>query len=463
MNALDRLILYAVDEYATEGIQITDAQGNYIFCNRASSVLNGLPVSERLGHNVLEVQPDGAAAAAFKSGFPVYGKINSSRDGVIMVSNAAPIHDESGKMMGIITIFNDKTSYIRLTQSLKEREEELLHLKGKLRQLERPSYCFQDLIGENPLFLKCIQQAKRAAEVDASVLITGESGTGKELFAHAIHSHSLRSEGPFVRVNCPAIPSSLLESELFGYERGAFTGASKEKKGKFELAQSGSIFLDEIGDLDFALQAKLLRTLQEKEVERVGGTRTMALNVRVIAATNQDLQKRIQEKKFRQDLYYRLNVIQLEVPPLRERKSDISLLLKHFLKKHTMGTVPCSISREALKCLMDYDWPGNVRELENVTERLLLYREGAVVSQNDVLHILGGRGEAVSSEPDILPLARVEELAIKRAVERCGSTLEGKKRAAAQLGISLSGLYKKLRQYEERDAAERGEGGNGDG
>ncbi len=460
MNALDRLILYAVDEYATEGIQITDAQGNYIFCNRASAVLNGLPVSERLGHNVLEVQPDGAAAAAFKSGFPVYGKINSPRDGVIMVSNAAPIHDENGNMLGVITIFNDRTSYIKLARSLKEREEELLHLKGKLRQLERPSYCFQDLIGEHPAFLECVRRAKRAAECDASVLITGESGTGKELFAHAIHGHSLRSEGPFIRVNCPAIPPSLLESELFGYEKGAFTGATREKKGKFELAQGGSIFLDEIGDMDFILQSKLLRTLQEKEVERVGATRTLALDVRVIAATNQNLQEQIQEKKFRQDLYYRLNVIRLEVPSLRERRSDIPLLLKYFLKKHAMGTVPCTISWEALSCLVDYDWPGNVRELENVAERLLLYREGAVVSQSDVLHILGDRGKAQPS-PEIMPLAKLEETAIMQALERCGTTLEGKKRAAAQLGISLSGLYKKLRQYERRDAAAGGPGEGG--
>lgn len=454
MDKLEQLIVYAVEEFATEGIQILDAEGVYVFCNKAFTDMTGLPMESRLGHHVLEVQPHGAAAKVFKSGRPAHGVVSSSRDGVVMVSNASPIREENGAMIGIITIFNDQTSYMKLAQRLKERDTEMAQLKNKLRQLEQPSYSFQDLVGENPHFLECVRKAKRAAQSDASVLITGESGTGKELFAHAIHSHSLRSNGPFIRVNCPAIPSSLLESELFGYEKGAFTGASREKKGKFELAQGGSIFLDEIGDLDFTLQSKLLRTLQEKEVERVGSTRTVALDVRVIAATNQNLQEQISMKLFRQDLYYRLNVIRLEVPPLRERKSDIPLLLNHFLQKHTRGVVPCSISGEALKLLIGYDWPGNVRELENVAERLLLYREGDVVGQEDVTRALGGRpGAAPRSAPDILPLAQLEEQAIKQALERCGTSLEGKKRAAAQLGISLSGLYKKLHQYEMRDRA----------
>ena len=449
MNKLDQLIRYAVEEFATEGIQITDAEGNYIFCNQAFSRLTGLPVTERLGHNVLEVQPDGATAGVLRSGLPVYGKVNTS-EGIVMVSNAAPIRDEAGKTIGIISIFNDKTSYVKLAQSLKDREAELVRLKGKLRQLEQPSYSFRDIIGESAAFRTCVQRAMLAANSDASVLITGESGTGKELMAHAIHSSSGRMDGPFIRVNCPAIPETLLESELFGHEKGAFTGAIIEKMGKFELAQNGSIFLDEIGDMDFTLQAKLLRVLQEHEVERIGATRVIPLNVRVIAATNQDLRERIRQGTFRKDLFYRLNVIRIDVPPLRERRSDIPLLLKHILKKHSMGAVPCTISREALETLMDYDWPGNVRELENIAERLLLYREGSVIGREDVLRILGECEDVTASRSfGTLSLAKIEELAIKQALERCGDTLEGKKRAAAELGISLSGLYKKLKQYRE--------------
>lgn len=449
MDQISEHILWAIDEFATEGVQLTDAEGNYVFCNRAFSVMTGLPTAARLGHNVLEVQPDGAAATVLRTGLPVYGHVNESRDGVIMVANASPIRDEEGRLIGVVSIFNDKTSYIKLAQSLKKREDEVLRLKGKLRQLEQPFYSFQDLIGESPAFRSCIERAMRAASSDASVLITAESGTGKELFAHAIHGYSARKEAPFIRVNCPAIPGTLLESELFGHEKGAFTGAVKEKAGKFELAQNGSIFLDEIGDLDIVLQAKLLRVLQERELERIGGTRTIPLNVRVIAATNQDLREQIHQGKFRQDLYYRLNVVHIEIPPLRHRRSDIPLLFEHMLKKHGAGTLPCTISREALKLLVDYDWPGNVRELENIAERLLLYREGPVIGPGDVLRVLGDREDtSPTMEFEGLTLAKMEELAIRQALERHGSTLEGKKRAAQELGISLSGLYKKLKQYQ---------------
>ena len=449
MDELNRLIRYAVEEFATEGIQITDAEGNYVFCNQAFSRLTGLPVTERLGHNVLDVQPDGAAAGVLRSGLPVHGKVNTS-EGIVMVSNAAPIRDESGKTIGIISIFNDKTSYVKLAQSLKDREAELVKLKGKLRQLERPAYSFQDIIGESAAFQTCVRRAMLAANSDASVLITGESGTGKELLAHAIHSSSRRMDGPFIRVNCPAIPDTLLESELFGYEKGAFTGAVKEKIGKFELSQNGSIFLDEIGDMNFTLQAKLLRVLQEHEVERIGGSRVIPLDVRVIAATNQNLQERIQQGVFRKDLFYRLNVVHIDVPPLRERRSDIPLLLKAMLKKHSVGAVPCSISHEAMDILMDYDWPGNVRELENIAERLLLYRDGPVIGRDDVLRVLGDYDKGkVRNMSGPMSLAQMEELAIKRALEYYGNTLEGKRRAAMELGISVSGLYKKLKQYRD--------------
>lgn len=445
-------ILRAIDEFATEGIQVTDAQGNYIFCNQAFSQLSGLPVSERLGRNVLEVQPDGAAATVLKTGIPVYGHVNSSRDGVIMVSNASPIRNREGEIVGVISIFNDRTSYVSLAQSLKEREEEVNRLKGRLRQLNRPNYTFEHLVGQHPAFLECIRRARRAAEGTASVLITGESGTGKELVAQAIHNHSLRGEGPFVRVNCPAIPGNLLESELFGHEKGAFTGAMKEKSGKFELAQGGSIFLDEIGDLDIALQSKLLRVLQEREMERVGGNRVIKLDVRVIAATNQDLGERIAQGRFRKDLYYRLNVIHIHIPPLRDRPSDIPLLLTHLLKKHSQGMIPCSLTQEAVGVCMDYHWPGNVRELENVAERLLLYHEGDSIDREEMIRILGERpSSALTAAGEGQTLAELERQAILRAVKRHGDTMEGKREAARELGISLSGLYRKLSIYRKEE------------
>lgn len=446
MGQFDAYILQAIEEFATEGIQVTDGAGNYLFCNQAFTRLTGLDTSERLGKNVLDVQPDGAAAAVLRTGQPVYGHVNASREGAVMVSSASPIRNAQGELMGVISIFQDQTRYLELARSLKRHQEEVFQLREKLSRLNRPTYRFQDLIGNAPAFRACVQRGMQAAGQGASVLITGESGTGKELFAHAIHGYSARAEGPFIRVNCPAIPAALLESELFGHVKGAFTGATQDKAGKFELAQHGSIFLDEVGDLELGLQAKLLRVLQEREVERVGGSRTIPLDTRVIAATNQDMRALVQAGRFRSDLYYRLNVIHIRIPPLRSRREDISLLLEHFLKKHSSGVIPCSLTREARQCLLEYHWPGNVRELENVAQRLLLYRDGPVIQREDVLRALGED----ASEPDapaVPSLAQVERAAIQAALDHFGLSLEGKRQAAAALGISLSGLYRKIQEY----------------
>ena len=447
MGQFDQTILRAIEEFATEGIQVTDQDGNYLFCNQAFTRLTGLDTSERIGKNVLDVQPDGAAAAVLRTGQPVYGHINTSREGVVMISSASPIRDCKGNLIGGISIFQDRTHYLELAQSLKRRQEEVVQLREKLSRLNRPVYRFQDLIGAAPAFRACIRQGMQAAAQGASILLTGESGTGKELFAHAIHGYSPRANGPFVRVNCPAIPAALLESELFGHVKGAFTGATQDRAGKFELAQHGSIFLDEVGDLELGLQAKLLRVLQEREVERLGSARTIALDTRVIAATNQDLKTLVQAGRFRSDLYYRLNVIHIQIPPLRHRREDIPLLLEHFLKKHGGGVISRSVSNEALQCLLEYDWPGNVRELENVAQRLLLFRDGPVVRRGEVLQALGE--EPASPDPAPVPsLAQVERETIQKALEHFGTSLRGKQLAAEALGISLSGLYRKLQVYK---------------
>lgn len=447
---LNALILNAIREFATEAIQITDAEGNYIFCNQAFSTITRLPMSERLGKNVFDVQPDGACATALRSGKPVYGHINESTADRVMISNASPIFDESGHLMGAISVFNDKTSYIDMARSMEKKEKEIHRLKEQLKSLNQPAYAFKDLIGTHPDFVRCLNKARQAAFSGASVLITGESGTGKELVANAIHQQGNRAGGPFIRVNCPAIPATLLESELFGHEKGAFTGAVKDKIGKFELAHGGSIFLDEIGDMEVVLQSKLLRVLQEREVERIGSNKTVSIDVRVIAATNQDLWQQIEKGLFRKDLYYRLDVIHIEIPPLRQRRGDIPLLVEHMLKKHADGKIPCRVSREALNELTAYDWPGNVRELENVVEKLLLYHEGPDIEKADVLYALGSHPSQVSHKPGGLAgltLAQVEEIVIGQALDNHGRNLEGKKRAAAELGISLSCLYDKVRKY----------------
>src|SRR5712675_539486 len=255
--------------------------------------------------------------------------------------------------------------------------DENIHLKQELRE----RYDFSHLIGNSNPLRQVYEQVTQVARTNTTVLLRGESGTGKELIAHAIHYNSLRVNKPFIKVSCAALPETLIESELFGYEKGAFTGAQSRKKGRFELAEGGTLFLDEIGDLNLSTQIKLLRVLQEREFERLGGTETIKANVRLIVATNKDLEKAIAEGQFREDLYYRLNVFTLFVPPLRERKPDMLLLVDHFLEKfareHKRNIK--RISTPAIDMLASYHWPGNVRELENTLERAVLMCDGEVV------------------------------------------------------------------------------------
>jgi len=287
--------------------------------------------------------------------------------------------DDSVKVLTIIASMISQS--LRLAQMVEEEKAQLAdenaHLKRELQQ----KYEFRNIVGTGKEMREIYEQIAQVAPTATTVLIRGESGTGKELVAHAIHYHSPRSARPFVKVNCAALPESLIESELFGHEKGAFTGAVARKRGRFELAEGGTLFLDEIGDLSPALQVKLLRVLQEREFERVGGTETIRVNVRVIAATNVDLEGAVSDGRFRSDLYYRLNVFSIFLPPLRERKTDILLLADHFLDKYSKQNSRRikRISTPAIDMLMTYHWPGNVRELENVIERATLVCEGSVI------------------------------------------------------------------------------------
>ena len=264
---------------------------------------------------------------------------------------------------------------------VEEERRRLLDENTHLRQELRERYDFSNIIGTSGPTRQMYEQVAQVAQTNTTVLIRGESGTGKELIAHAIHYNSLRAKKPFVKVSCAALPDTLIESELFGYEKGAFTGANARKKGRFEMAEGGTLFLDEIGDINLSTQVKLLRVLQEREFERLGGTETVKVNVRMIAATNKDMEKAIADGTFREDLYYRLNVFTIFVPPLRERKADMLLLADHFLEKFSRehGKVIKRISTPAIDMLMAYHWPGNVRELENALERAVLVCDGAVI------------------------------------------------------------------------------------
>lgn len=439
-------LLDILTTYATEGIQIADAAGNYIYCNDASYRISGVAREEREGRNVFEVQQDGSLSRVLSTQQPVYAHLSYPAPGHLSIANASPIYNEKQEIEGAVCIFNDASNAYRFSKALEEKKREIASLRKELSELNRPVYGLGDLVGTSPAFQICLNQARQAALRQATVLITGESGTGKELFAHSIHRLGNRSGRPFIKVNCPAIPANLLESELFGHERGAFTGAAQEKPGKFELAEGGSIFLDEIGDLELLLQAKLLRVLQEHEVERLGATKVKKVDVRVIAATNRDLLEQVAQGLFRKDLYYRLDVIHIHIPPLRERREDIPVLMEYLLKKHG-GGIARRVQREAMELLNRYSWPGNVREMENLVTKLLMFQDKGVITKEDVAYMLRDPAADPKEEQEELNLAELEKQAILKALKRYGSSLAGKREAASALGISLSSLYDRLKKF----------------
>jgi transcriptional regulator with PAS, ATPase and Fis domain len=291
--------------------------------------------------------------------------------------------------------------------------------------------------------------AHRAAPTDLTVLILGESGTGKEVLARGIHRLSARKDGPFVPVNCAAIPEGLLESELFGHERGAFTGAVRARPGRFELAKEGTLFLDEIGDMPLSMQSKILRVLQEREFERVGGTRTITADVRVIAATHRDLAADVREGRFRDDLYYRLNVVSVALPPLRARKGDIPALVAHFIDVYApaAGKEIAGVTPGALSALFAYDWPGNVRELANVVEHAVASARGREIVAEDLATVLHGARPEESTASALIPgatLFEIEREAILRTLDQCGGSTA---RAAEVLGVSIRKIQYRLKEY----------------
>lgn len=463
----------AAMEAAQEGIQVVDEKGIVTYVNAAFTKILNIPASERLGRSVFEVSPDGSLAEVLRTGKAVFGN-NHINNGKTIIANASPIID-GGELVGAVTVFNDADLVEKMIGILDRNKEEIASLKAEIHSMHQPKYSFADLVGESAVFKKCIAQAKQAADSMSTVLITGESGTGKELFSHGIHEFGSRSKGPFIKVNCPAIPGTLLESELFGYEKGAFTGANKAKIGKFELANGGTIFLDEIGDLDLYLQAKLLRVLQEREIERVGGMQPVRIDVRVIAATNKNLKEAVARGEFRSDLYYRLNVIHIQLPSLRERREDIPLLAQQMIQKYCerdwfeRKTFPARVLRDAggaingmeplsenqipqldagaMQELRDYNWPGNVREMENFVEKLMILGKDTLITREDVTAILYPAESLPLEQVEGKTISAMEKRMILAALKRHGETLEGKKAAAKELGISLTCLYDKLKKY----------------
>ncbi|MEW6734605.1 MAG: sigma 54-interacting transcriptional regulator [Acidobacteriota bacterium] len=338
------------------------------------------------------------------------------------------------------------TIILRDINELKQAEAEIekLHLENLYLQEEiKAEYNFEEIIGACPAIRKVFQNAEQVATTDSTVLVVGETGTGKELIARAIHNRSKRKNRPLIKVNCAALSPGLIESEFFGHEKGAFTGAISQRIGRFELADGGTIFLDEIGDISLEVQAKLLRVLQEQEFERVGGSRTQKVNVRVIAATNRDLKKAVEEGRFRADLYYRLNVFPVQLPPLRARKEDIPLLVRYFVSKHMarMGKQITKIDQRTIERLSAYDWPGNIRELENVVERAVILSTGAVLEIEDEL-LLASLPD--NSEKRLKTMEEIERDHIVQVLEQVGWVIEGSKGAATILDLNPNTLRSRM-------------------
>jgi PAS domain S-box-containing protein len=340
------------------------------------------------------------------------------------------------------TMFLDITDRVLIEKEQAKLQAQNVYLQEEIKL----NHNFEEIISKSKNFHKVLQQIEQVAFTDATVLILGESGTGKELLARAIHNISKRNKRPLIKINCANLPANLIESELFGHERGAFTGAMERKIGRFELADGSTIFLDEIGELPVELQAKLLRVLQEGEFERLGNPKTMKVNVRVIAATNRNLEEAIAKKEFREDLFYRLNVFQINSPPLRSRKEDIPLLVKHFVKKYEgkMGREIKNIPDKVIDALMQYDWPGNIRELENMVERALILSSGSTLEYGDWIPSVKMTGS--DGKHPLLKLDEVEKEHIIYVLNKTNWKVSGEKGAAKILGLNATTLESKMKK-----------------
>ncbi|KMY69343.1 Fis family transcriptional regulator [Desulfocarbo indianensis] len=447
-----------------EGLFIVDTQGVVVFINPAAERITGYDREDVLGRPCAVFESETCMACQDSQGRMACGLFEKGRvaekrctvrhkDGrqIHLLKSATVLHDAHGQVIGGVETITDITKVV-------EQERQIIGLRRELKR----AYGFEGLLGESKPMQRVYQLLEAAAASEAPVVILGESGTGKELAASAIHRRSPRREGPFIRVNCAALNEALLESELFGHEKGAFTGAERQRKGRFEAASGGSIFLDEIGDMPASVQVKLLRVLQEGEIERVGSHQPIKVDVRVISATNQDLAQLVAKRRFREDLYYRINVIPIQLPPLRERIEDIPLLAQTFVERVSLrsGRPISGFSQEALDLLMAHAWPGNVRELINAVEyAFVTCREGSILPAH-LPPSLHARGQAYGSPPDggepLRPRpqggGQDREADMRREIEEALARAKGMKAQAAELlGISRVTLWKRMKKLGMED------------
>ena len=459
-NEIDGAALLKMLESSYDGIWITDGQGRVLFANSANATLLGMTPAELIGKSTEQllsekVFSDSVILEAIEKRGQISKELFNYNTNLKVLATATPIFDHEGRIQYVFNNVRDITRLNKLQNQVRDKDE-IINRQHQQMETLRIKLGMGTIIANSKGFYEVVELAQRVARFDgATTLILGESGTGKEIISELIVSNSPRAGKPYLQINCGAIPESLMESELFGYEKGAFTGAdSRGRKGLFESANGGTVFLDEIGDLPLHMQVKLLRVLQQKKVTRVGGVESVDLDVRVIAATNKDLEQMVREGRFREDLYYRLNVVSIAVPPLRERKEDILPLTNHFLtvinQKYQTSKYVVSDTIDAFEA---YDWPGNVRELENLLENLVITVPGDMIKRDYLPRKFQKSGETETPGEDdgvILPLKeyveRAESAAISRAIQKCGSV----RKTAAALSVNPSTLVRKMQGQREK-------------
>lgn len=448
MNNLNELLPQALLQ-SYEGFLLSDKQGRIFFANAAVEIISGAKLNQIVGKTPKEMMEDGliikqSQRILQKNPLTIYQKLSTGRDIFI---TSKPIKDKNGKVLCYAANYrNLKDLNVLFNEHLNYSEIRFLELE-KLRESITKT---DGLISMSPIMGEVKILVEKISKTDATVLILGESGTGKEVISKNIHSLSNRSDEPYIQINCGAIPENLIESELFGYEKGAFTGANASKPGLLEVANNGTVLLDEVGEMPLHLQVKLLRAIQTNEITRVGGTAKKQLNVRYIAATNKDLKKRVQEGQFREDLFYRLNVVQIEVPPLRERGEDIRYLSKFFLEKFNKKyNKRLEFSEQAMLLLDLYEWPGNVRQLENMVEQLVILSEEPYILERNIPHeISHAKWKGTRPTMEIRPLKDIVEQREREEIQKALQLYPSIRSAAKALEISHSTLLRKIKQYK---------------
>lgn len=441
--------LRAVVDHSYDAMSIVNQHGVVVWVNRSYERITSLKYDEIVGRNMLELIERGyydqsIAYKVFQSKRRETINQKIKKDKCVLLVTGTPIFDKDGQIEKVITNARDITEILNLQKQLDNSRQKAMRYQAELSQLQLSQQA--GIVYRSPVMEKIIELARRVAPFDSTVLISGESGTGKELVASLIHNSGVGENRPFIKVNCAALPEHLLESELFGYEKGSFTGAGKTgKPGLFELAHQGTLFLDEIGDMPMALQVKLLRALQEKEIRRVGGIKTIKIAARIITATNRDLTQMVKQNKFRRDLYYRLMVVPINVPPLRERKEDISVLIKHFIDKYNKKFKSSKVlSPQANNALLAYSWPGNVRELENVIEHMMVTGSHQYLDYELIPETMRALGSGLPLSGHLrAQLDQYERSILATCFAHTGSWVK----VAQELGINTATVYRKASRH----------------